>query len=234
MQLTRALPTLHNLSLHRYLFGGGPDIGFSDSDYYALMGELQIVEDDLIRADGILSHHELADKPIGIVFDEWGVWCRSVAGPENGVEQINTVREAICGAVILDYFTNWSHRVVMSNVAQTVNVLQCLVKVDGAHHWTTPNLDIFEFYRAHVGNDAVPVGVEAPGLADSGDAGRPVSQLSVSASVAPDAKSAAICLTNLHLTEPLQVNARVVEAQVASARARVLTGASPQAHNSAP
>ena len=233
MQHARALPTLDNLSLHRYLFGGGPDVGFSDADYHALIGELQLVEDDLIRADGILSHHEMAAKPIGIVFDEWGVWCRSVAGPENGVEQVNTVREAICGAAILDYFTNWSHRVVMSNVAQTVNVLQCLVKVDGAANWTTPNLDIFEFYRAHVGNDAVPVGVEAPPLAESGAAGRPVSQLSVSASIAPDARSGVICLTNLHLDQPLKVNARVVEARVASVRARVLSADSPEAHNCA-
>ncbi len=232
MQLERALPTLQNLSLHRYLFNGGPDIGFSDADYYALMSELQVVEDDIIRADGILSHHELPQSPIGIVFDEWGVWCRSAANLDTGIEQVNTVREAICGAVILDYFTNWSHRVVMSNVAQTVNVLQCLVKVDGPDNWTTPNLDIFEFYRAHVGNDAVPVGIEdAPLLADEGDAGRPVQQLSVSASVAPDAASAAVCLTNLHLTDPISVRARVVEAQVASASARVLTGASPQSHN---
>ena len=134
--------------------------------------------------------------------------------------------------MILDYFTNWSHRVVMSNVAQTVNVLQCLVKVDGPDNWTTPNLDIFEFYRAHVGNDAVPVGIDgAPLLAERGDAGRPVQQLSVSASVAPDTSSAAVCLTNLHLTEPISVRARVVEARVASANARVLTGASPQSHN---
>ena len=234
MQHARALPTLHNLSLHRYLFGGGPDVGFSDADYYALAGELQIVEDDINRADGVLRHHERAEHPIGIVFDEWGVWCRSVAGPENGVEQVNTVREAICGAVILDYFTNWSHRVVMSNVAQTVNVLQCLVKVDGPENWTTPNLDIFEFYRAHVGNDAVPVGMDdAPLLAEEGVAGRPVQQLSVSASVAPDTSGSCVCLTNLHLTDPLSVRARVVEARVISARARVLSGASPQAHNTA-
>ncbi len=229
----RSFGAIDHLSLHRYLFAGGPDVGFGDSDYHALIGELQVIEDDLIRADGILSHHEDAGKRIGIVFDEWGVWCRSAANTASGVEQVNTVREAICGAATLDYFTNWSHRVVMSNVAQTINVLQCLVKVDGPENWSTPNLDIFEFYRAHVGNDAVRVISEAPTIADSGQAGRPVEQLSVSASVSPDGRSANLCLTNLHLTAALPLAARVVESQIASAAARVLTSADPADHNCA-
>ena len=229
----RSFANLDHLSLHRYLFNGGPDVGFGDEDYYALISELQVVEDDLIRADGILAHHEDPGKPIGIVFDEWGVWCRSVARPENGVEQINTVREAICGAVMLDYFTNYSHRVAMSNVAQTVNVLQCLVKVDGHANWTTPNLDIFEFYRSHVGNDAVAVADDGPQLFASGDAGRPVRQISASVSIAPDGSSGSLCLTNLHLTESIRIRARVVESAVVSSSARVLSSGDPGHHNSA-
>jgi alpha-N-arabinofuranosidase len=48
----------------------------------------------------------------------------------------------------------------MANLAQTVNVLQCVVQTDEEAAWPTPTYRVFDLYGPHAGNTAVRTAVD--------------------------------------------------------------------------
>jgi alpha-N-arabinofuranosidase len=143
---------LDHLSVHRY-YHGGDATDFDEAQYYELMARSLAVADDVDRAaDVVEGFAPTAD--VGIVVDEWGVW-HPEATHENGLEQPNTVRDAVSAAGVLDALNRRADVVSMANLAQTVNVLQCVVQTDEGDAWPTPTYRVFDLYRPHMGATAV-------------------------------------------------------------------------------
>jgi alpha-N-arabinofuranosidase len=169
---------LDHLAVHRY-YSAGDDTDFDDGQYYKLLARSERVAEDIDDAKAALD--EFAPRSdIGVVVDEWGVW-HPQAISENGLEQANTVRDALSAASVFDDFHERADVVTMANIAQTVNVLQCLVQTNEEAAWATPTYEVFDLYRPHMGQTALDTVVETdahtvdaggPGRASEGERGR--------------------------------------------------------------
>lgn len=164
--------------MHRYYSAGGAT-EFDDDEYYTLFARSERVAADVDDATAALD--EFAPRSdIGVIVDEWGVW-HPEAVSENGLEQANTVRDALTAASVLDDFHARADVLAMANIAQTVNVLQCLVQTDEDDAWATPTYAVFDLYGPHAGQTALRTVVETgvrtvdaggPGRASEGEEGR--------------------------------------------------------------
>jgi len=146
-----------HLSVHRY-YGAGDATDFSDEQYYRLFADSLQIADDVERAAATVEAHA-PGTDVGIIVDEWGVW-HPEAENDNGLEQPNTVRDALSAAGVLDILNRHADTVRMANIAQTVNVLQCLVQTDEESAWATPTYRVFDCYEPHIGATALRSTVE--------------------------------------------------------------------------
>lgn len=170
-----------HLSVHRYYHAGNAT-EFSNEEYYELFANASQLLDDIDDAASAINEHA-APGSIGIAVDEWGVW-HPVAESDNGLEQPNTVRDAISAAGILDGFHHRADVLSMGNLAQTINVLQCLIKTDETAAWPTPTYHIFELHQPHQGRVSHEVSIDTESVA-VGD-GNDVPLLTASASAGED------------------------------------------------
>ncbi|MBV0902827.1 alpha-N-arabinofuranosidase [Haloarcula salina] len=148
---------LDHFSVHRYYQAGG-DVDFSDDQYYKMFARAEKIAGDIDRAADTISDFVPKDE-VGIIVDEWGAW-HPEATNDNGLEQENTVRDAVATAGVLDLIHDRADVVSMANIAQTVNVLQCLVQTDEESAWRTPTFRVFELYENHVGQTALETSVD--------------------------------------------------------------------------
>ena len=184
------------------------------------------------QADGILKNYEDPAHPIGLIIDEWGVWDKARATPEHGLRQPNCLRDAIIAASCLDIFTARADRVTMTNIAQTVNVLQCLVETRGPEAWVTPTYHVYDLYQAHVGHGAITTHVESPTLDVLDFRQSPVHQLSAAASLSSDGTRATFTVTNRHFSETLACSLNIHDGHMGDVGGRLLTGTDARAENS--
>ena len=63
--------------------------------------------------------------------------------------QQNTMRDAMVAALTLNIFNRHCDRVIMANLAQTVNVLQSVLLTDGKEVVLTPTYHVFDLYKNH-------------------------------------------------------------------------------------
>ena len=104
-------------------------------------------------------------KRIGLVVDEWGTWYDVEPGTEPGfLYQQNTLRDAIVAALNFHIFHRHADRVVMANIAQTVNVLQAMILTDKEKMVRTPTYWVFEMFKVHQGGTVLPVETGVPRL----------------------------------------------------------------------
>lgn len=236
--LRNHLRYLDHLSVHQY-YVAGPASGFTEDEYYQLMRADEMVEEDIRFTDEILSFFEAGRRKVGIAFDEWGVWHPEARGG-CGFQADNTLRDAVAAAGVLDVFHRWCHRVSMANLAQIVNVLQCLIQTEEDRMWLTPTYHLFSIYRPHQGGDALRVDLveiptqEAPALRSVGEgqsSTKPVALLSASASRKNGRLS--LSISNRMLHEAVEVDIEIRGGNVGPGQISVLTAAGPAEVNSA-
>jgi len=217
---------IDHLSIHRY-FHRGKGAAFSDGEYHALFADLITLDRDIRQADQLLGYF-YPDTFVGLAIDEWGVWHPS-AVVDNGLEQENTLRDAVFAGAALNLFNRWAHRVTMANLAQTINVLQCLAVTDKARMHLTPTYYVFDMMRRHMGARALTDEVECPefeahpiGLKQR----QPVPALSVSASLA--GKRIRLTVANQTVDQDVATRIDVRGAGMASVAGHVLNAGDPR------
>lgn len=149
-----------HVSIHRFIGGVecGSDADFDREEYYRLFSQVAELANDVDRTAATVENRgSMAD--VGIVLSEWGIW-HPLAKHHNSLEQENTVRDALAAASVLNELNERADVVTMANLAQAVNVLQCLVQTDERTAWPTPTFRVFELYEAHRGNVALRTRVE--------------------------------------------------------------------------
>jgi alpha-N-arabinofuranosidase len=207
---------LDHLTLHHY-YGRTMSVAEADEDDYDqfLVEALEI--DDHIERIAATIDTFATTRDIGIIIDEWGAW-HTEAVAESGLEQPGTVIDALSAAAVLDVFNDHADVMTMSNIAQTVNVLQCLVETAGDEAWARPTHRVFDLYAPHKGNEAVQMSVDAP-TREVGDDELPL--VGASASVSDDGETY-VTVTNLDTRSTHTVEIGVGGDDAADVDAKVL------------
>lgn len=225
------------ISFHYYTLAGtwehkGSATSFSTEDYYATISKAQDIERVISAHARIMDAYDPGRK-VGLVLDEWGTWWDVEEGTNPGfLYQQNTVRDALVAAVHFDAFHRNADRLVMANIAQTVNVLQAMLLTDAETGALvlTPTYHVFEMNRGH--HDATSLAVHVLDAPDAREAdGRSLQVVSASASTT--GSTALLSLSNLDAEASLSIEVDLRGRTVSSATARVLTGDSAAAHNTA-
>jgi alpha-N-arabinofuranosidase len=206
---------IDHLSIHYYFRGFGGDVNFTDDDYFNLMLDVQNLEYQIQQAINVVDYFSEGRKYIGIIVDEWGTW-HPQATVETGLYQQNTLRDALLAAAVLNLYIRYSRKVVMANLAQTVNVLQSLFLTKGDKTIVTPTYHAFTLYKEHMGNRALRVEAESPIIKETHpkpgeqpprfgrERTKALQALDASASISKDGKHLVLTLLNLGL-EDLEV-----------------------------
>lgn len=167
-----------HLSIHDYWVNGGPEVDFTEQDYYALLTDANKTEDFVRRTAALIAEATGGNHRIGIALDEWGVWHPEARqfGPHGDVicrtpvtyEQANTLRDALAVGVALEGFHRQCNVLTLANLAQIVNVLQSVVMTEGSRMWLTPTYHVLRMHRQHLGATALPVDVSQGGSLPDG------------------------------------------------------------------
>lgn len=222
------------LSLHYYTMTGswsdkGSATDFGDDEWYVALSRAARMEEYLTRHSTVMDRYDPYRK-VGLAVDEWGAWWNVEPGTNPGfLYQQNTMRDAMIAAVHFDAFHRHADRVVMANIAQTINVLQAvlLTDPDSGALVRTPTYHVFEMNTGH--HDAASLAVHLRDVPTVESDGRELGLVSVTASTKED--SALVSLSNLDVDAPAEV---VLDLRGRTARcrgARILTAPTPAAHN---
>lgn len=223
-----------HLSIHQYWLKGGPETGFSEEEYYALLAEAATTEDFIRRTAEIIEEATGGKHRIGVALDEWGVWHPEARdwGEKNNprtpttYEQAGTLRDALAAAVALEGFHRQCRVLSMANLAQIVNVLHAPVMTEGMQVWLTPTYHVLRLHAPHIGATALEVEVERGGHLPGGHG----HAISATASRGENG-SCAVTIINRHLTETGKISLEGLEA-FSAGQGQVLTADQPNAQNS--
>lgn len=241
----RHLWLMDHFSIHQYWIHGGPEVNFSEEQYYALLAEADDTEDfvrrtaDMYRAAFAFAGNDtrLAGRKVSIALDEWGVWHPEARtfGPDCEIhrepvtyEQAGTMRDAVATAIALEGFHHQCDVLALANLAQVVNVIHASVMTEGAAMWLTPTYFVFQLHKPHLGATALPVDVVQGATIPDG-----MSRSSaVTATASRGASGTAVTLTNRHYDQPASVTLTVPDStQVV--QAQILASDDPRDGNSA-
>jgi alpha-N-arabinofuranosidase len=198
--------SFQGVSLHYYTWcNGWSDKGsatvFDESDYFRTMKKTLFMDELLEKHILIMDKYDPQNR-VGLVVDEWGNWHDVEPGTNPGfLYQQNTLRDALVASVNLDLFNKYARRVKMTNIAQTVNVLQAMLLTKDEHLVKTPTFYVFNMYKVHHDATMLPLDVSSE---DYSFNGKSVNALSSSASKDADGKIH-ITITNLNPHKVLNV-----------------------------
>lgn len=224
------------ISLHNYTMTGpwedkGSATEFTEDEWYLALARASRTEELVARHSTVMDRYDPYRK-VGLVLDEWGTWWNVEPGTNPGfLYQQNTVRDALVASIHFDGFHRHAERLIMANIAQTVNVLQAMILTDpdSGALVLTPTYHVFAMNAGHHDAQSLAAHVlleEEPRRVDD----RELPLLSASASTT--GQTALVSLSNLDAggarTVVLDLRGRTVTGHSAT----VLTGESTAAHNS--
>ncbi|ELZ26898.1 alpha-L-arabinofuranosidase domain protein [Halosimplex carlsbadense 2-9-1] len=151
---------MDHLTLHHYYGRTMSILDGDDDDYDQFLAGALALDDHVERIAGTIEATASTEN-VGVIVDEWGAW-HTEADPATGLEQPGTVLDALSAAAVLDIFNDHADVMTMSNIAQTVNVLQCLVETQGDDAFARPTYRVYDLYAPHKGNEAVTTSIDTP------------------------------------------------------------------------
>ncbi|MDR3094292.1 MAG: alpha-N-arabinofuranosidase [Bacteroidales bacterium] len=220
---------MHALSLHYYTGSGNNRSAtqFDETDYFNTIHSTLYMDELITRHATIMDKYD-PQKRVGLIPDEWGVWYSVEPGTNPGfLYQQNTLRDAIVAATNLNIFNAHADRVKMTNIAQTINVLQAVILTDHEKMLLTPTYWAFYLYKVHQDATLLPVAFSCNKYELNG---RKMDAISVSAS-----KDAAgkihITLVNIDPNKEQTIETELRGAAVKNVSGQVLTSAHLTDHN---
>ncbi|WP_229074403.1 alpha-N-arabinofuranosidase [Actinoplanes sp. DH11] len=228
----------HALSLHYYTITGpswdekGSATDFGTDEHYRTMVAAARVEELLAGHTAVMDCYDPAGS-VGLVLDEWGTWFDVAPGTNPGfLHQQNTLRDALVASVHFDVFHRHAGRLVMANIAQTVNVLQAMILTDPETNALvlTPTYHVFRMNRDH--QDATSLRVDPRTPLPSRQVGD-ATLTTVSMSASRKDGRLLVSLSNLDAEAPADVELDLRGGALETAEAVILTSAAVQDHNTA-
>ena len=246
---------LWGLSVHYYTsgsplkFAAGDALNFNNDDYYDLLTRGSIMEKVVTDHWSAMGNAE-GQPSVKLVVDEWGAWYGkgTELAPEYNLSQQSTMRDALLSGITLDIFQRHADKVVVANVAQSINCIHSLMLAQGDKFTVTPTFHVFRMYLPHSGAQAVRAEFTAPGILNplaktpipvggnsyrgSLDAVKMLAGLSGSASIpAENKKQVTLTVVNPHLDRPMVAEIGVSGASITSYTGTVLSETDIHAHN---
>lgn len=164
------------------------------------------------------------DHRVKLVVDEWGTWYDVEPGTNPGfLYQQSTMRDAVVAGLTLNIFNKHADRIMMANIAQTVNVLQAVILTDGDKMVLTPTYHIFKMYKDHQENTLIGSFLTTKELSSEMNNGKKYPQLTESASVDENGVIYST-VTNNSATEAVEIKCQVADTEVSEVKAEILTG----------
>lgn len=157
---------MNGLSLHYYTVPGtwgdkGSATDFDHKEWFVTLKKTMVMDDLITRHGAIMDFYD-PHKRVGLIIDEWGTWYNVEPGTNPGfLYQQNTIRDALVAGINFNIFHKHCQRVQMTNIAQTVNVLQAVLLTEGDKLVKTPTYHVFDMYKVHQDADAVDVYCES-------------------------------------------------------------------------
>jgi len=225
---------MNGLSVHYYTLptgswsAKGSATAFGEDQWFSTLSRTLLMDERLTKHAGIMDKGD-PQKRIGLIVDEWGTWYDVEPGTEPGfLYQQNSLRDAVVVALNFHIFHRHADRVVMANIAQTVNVLQAMILTDKQRMLRTPTYWVFEMFKVHQGGTFLPVDVASPDYV-FGDQRIPA--VSASATRAADGKTVHLSLVNSNPGQAITLKVGISGPAPTSATGRLLTAPTMQAHN---
>ena len=213
-------PLAGGIDLHYYTMPIHPDMDsateFTDAQHYATMDSAFFCDELLTRHTEIMNRYDPENR-VGLIIGEWGCWHQVEKGTNPAfLYQQNAMRDALVAAIHLNIFNRHAKRVMMANLAQTVNVLQSILLTDGDRLVKTPTYHVFDLYKAHQG------GTEVYAYTDDTKADEGYKAPMVSSSVSIKDGVMTLTLANCSLTEEAAIDCDVCHFDAGKAEARIL------------
>lgn len=216
------------IALHNYSGDRQPGLDFNEKGYYALMPAVNHMEEQIVRAIGLCRKISSEKHRVKVIMDEWGTWW-SEAQVENGLLQPSTMRDAVFAALSFHMFHRHAEDVVMTNMAQTINILQALILTKGPRMWVTPTYWVYEMLRPHKGGNVVKAEVTRESVTLENGKAVPL----LSASVTLRDGSYSLSLANVDANDSCEVTvSAAAQGSLAVESARVLTSGDVHDQNS--
>jgi alpha-N-arabinofuranosidase len=229
VMMSQAGAHMDALSLHWYTrltrgWPRGSATDFGEDRWHFILAQAWRMQELVERHSAIMDRYD-PDKRVGLIVDEWGTWYDVEPGTNPGfLYQQNSLRDAMVAGLHLNIFNRHSDRVVMANLAQTINVLQAVILTQGEQLLLTPTYHVFEMYRPHQGAQQVKLELDAPQYR-FGEGSVPMLDASASRDTAGQLH---VSLVNLDPHRAARVTLRGASGGVSG---RVLTAAAMTAHN---
>jgi len=220
-------PPIHGYAAHYYCGTAGTATEYTEAQWYELLHRAGQMEPLIVQQRAAMDALDPA-RAIGLIVDEWGTWHPAAPGRNPAfLWQQNTLRDALVAALTLDIFNRHADKVVMANIAQTINVLQAMILTDGDSMLTTPTGYVYDLYQKHQGGISVRALFDAPEVSFEG--GR-LFGLAGSASMKEGVLT--ITVVNPRVDDPVEANVVLYGAgRIAEVHEVVLTHEDIRAHN---
>lgn len=215
---------MQGLSLHYYTVfknwgNKGSATQFTEEEWFGTIKTTLKMEELVSRHSTIMDKYD-PGKRIGLYVDEWGNWFDVEPGTEPGfLYQQNSLRDAIVVAVNMNIFNQHCDRVKMTNIAQTVNVLQAMILTRKEKMVLTPSYYVFKMYKVHQDATLLPSEIKCEDY-QLGEGKMPA--LSVSASINKDG-IIHISIVNINPHKNIRLECEIRGAKVSSVSGEILT-----------
>jgi len=219
-------PYMDAMSIHYYTVPGewsdkGSATSFDDAKYYLTIKKAKRIAEIIDAHLAVMNRYDPAHK-VDLIIDEWGTWYNVEEGTNPGfLYQQNTMRDALVAAVSLDIFSARCERISMTNIAQTVNVLQAVILTEGDKMLLTPTYYVYDLYKRHHDAECVSHYIENKLI-------NGLPQLSATASRRDGELT--LTVSNMSIDDSAAINVLVLGANVSAAVGRLLTNKA-EAHN---
>ncbi len=151
---------IDGFAAHYYCGTAGTATEYTEDEWYRLLEKGLKMEELVVQQRAAMDAWD-PQRRIGLIVDEWGTWHPVEKGTNSAfLYQQNTIRDAIVAANTLDIFNRHADKVVMSNIAQTINVLQAMILTQGGQMLVTPTGYVYEMYAPHQGAQSLHMRLE--------------------------------------------------------------------------
>jgi alpha-L-arabinofuranosidase len=227
----RECTRIHGYAAHLYCHTSELATEYGEERWYGLLAQAQEMEPLVVQQRALMDAFD-PERRIGLVIDEWGTWHAPTPGRHpRFLWQQNTLRDALVAALTLDIFNRHADKVVMANIAQTVNVLQALLLTEGDRVIKTPTYHVYDLYQVHQGAQSVRSLFSSPEV-EFTEAGQPrqLFGLAGSASIRDGVLNLTVVNPGVGIPQETTITLRG-DTRVLEARATVLTDEDIRAHN---
>lgn len=217
------------LSLHYYTLPTGKwehkgsATVFDKNEYNSTICKAYYI-DELIKNHLAMMQSVQPDSNVKLIVDEWGTWYDVEPGTNPGfLYQQSTMRDAIVAALTLNIFNKHADKIIMANIAQTVNVLQSVILTDGEKMVKTPTYYVFKMYKEHQNNTLLGSYITSENIESKNDLNKQFPQLIESASTDENGTIYST-ITNTSSSKSAKIKCQIADTKVDSIYAEIIGG----------